>query len=151
MADEKINLEAAEGEADAEAQAVVEGNRAQAEVNAERAKAKEADGEALAPFPNAVALTSEDDLPSVEDDQVHLLQTPVDSEGWTIQSEVSDPVNASRENIPGYYVRPEELPTREGLAAHGIDPLTYLAGVPVTDVEAATAKSTGAKGSAKRK
>lgn len=138
MATETTDRKAAEAEAKAEAKTVEGGNKAAEKVSEARAKQRGSDkDEAVAPFPNAVALT-DDHIPSVEDEQVNLLQSPVDAtEGWTVQSEAVDGEAdvVARESIPGYYVRPEELPTREGLEAHGIDPLTYLAPVPVSDAK----------------
>ena len=135
MATETTNRKAAEAEAKAEAETVEAGNKATEKANEGRAKASGRDKEeAAAPFPNSVVLT-EKHLPSVED--ANLLAAPVDEAGWTVQSVLDEDaeVVVRREEVPGYYVRPEELPTREGLEALGVDPLTYLAGVPVSDVK----------------
>lgn len=129
MATETTNRKAAEAEAKAEAKTVEDGNAAAEKANEKRADKREA----VAPFPNTVALEDKH-LPSAED--ANLLQAEVDgSVGWTAQSDVDVPSAPTRESLAGYFVRPEELPTREGLEAMGIDPLTYLAPVPVTDVK----------------
>lgn len=126
MADEVKDRKAADAEAQAEAKAVDAANKDAEKVV--EARASEREVESGPRFLNTVQVT-EDDFPSAKSPKVPLLSSPVDAnEGWTVQSEVGY-VDAT--SLPGQYVQKSELPTKEGLAAHGIDPVPYVAGVPV--------------------
>lgn len=131
MASETIDKKAADAEAQAEAKTVAAQNTEAEKVADKRAKEHRGDDERLANhFAGMVPVTDLKSLPSVKDRNVNLVQAPsVESDqGWTVQSEVP---TTDRASIPGQYVQPHELPTREGLEALGIDPLPYLAGVAV--------------------
>lgn len=125
MADEVKDRKAADAEAAAEAKAVNAQNK-EAEKTVE-ARKSERDTEVGPVFPNTVQV-SEGDFPRAA--KANLLSSPVDpNEGWTVQSETPYVVG---ESLPGQYVAKSELPTKEGLEAHGIDPVSYVAGVPVS-------------------
>jgi hypothetical protein len=95
---------------------------------------------AQAAGPDFVGTTdvTEDDFPSVEDEAVNVKRGDDSdpNEGWTVQS-VNDEDNPRTyevpEAVPGYVVTKAELPTREGLEALGVDPVAYVAAVPVVE------------------
>lgn len=129
MADETQDRTAADAEAAAEVKTVEDQNKDAEKVVSGRQKQRDADGKAAPVFANTVKVT-EKDFPSVEDDKVNVLAEYKDAnEGWTVQSE--NPF-VDRESVPGTYVRKHELPTVEGLKAHDIDPVSYVAGVAVS-------------------
>jgi hypothetical protein len=81
---------------------------------------------------------SKDDFPSVEDEDVNVERgdAPYENEGWTVQHVDRDGDERSYvvpEAVPGYTVTKDELPTREGLEALGVDPVAYVAAVPVVE------------------
>jgi hypothetical protein len=129
MADETQDRKAADAEAAAEVKTVDKQN-AEAEKVVKARKDERGDVSPAPAFANTVPV-AEKDFPSVEDTKVNVLRgDDVDpNEGWTAQSETP---YVDRESIPGSTVRKHELPTIEGLEAHGIDPVAYVAGVAVT-------------------